>query len=104
MATSVIPRIGPTINVHEHDITVGNIGPSAHKTFTDTIDCGDEIPIAVVGFNFTGTGSYSITSIRRLFTIDKTNHTIGVDIRVYTGVPSISVSNIHCYVYYLTSS
>ena len=103
MATSTIPAMVPKkIHLNVYDINKGNIGPTNQANITATINCGNEIPIAVVGFKYTGTGSYSITSSRRRFTIDKTNHTIDVAIRVYTAVASITVNEIHCFIYYLT--
>lgn len=102
MATSTISRLGFKLNQCVYDINKGSIGPTNHSNITATIDCGDDIPIAVVGFMYTGTGAYSITTLKRIFTIDQTNHTIDVAIRVYTGVASITVNNIHCFIYYLT--
>lgn len=105
MATSTIKK-APSVQLKQnvYDINKGEIGPTNHANITATINCGDDIPVAVTGFRFTGTGSYSITCMRRRFTIDETAHTITVAIRVRTCVASISVTGIHCYVYYLTKT
>lgn len=102
MATSTIKKLEPVqVQLLVHDIKAGNLGPVNHSNMTATINCGTNIPIAVVGCRFTGTGSYSLTTLRRRFTIDQDAHTISVSIRTYGCVSSISVTGIHCYVYYL---
>lgn len=102
MAVSTIKKLEPVqLQLLVHDISAGNLGPVNHSDITATIDCGSNIPIAVVGCRFTGTGSYSLTTLRRRFTIDQDTHKISVRIRTYGCVASISVTGIHCYVYYL---